>query len=123
MFVALDREALIRAVRRRQVTEALDAERSRTEALGERLEELVTELDGASFDARILGEMDPVEAELVRVAVVSDDAALYDGDDPERDPAAELKAYRESEVARVAQELESSRARQRAFESYLELLG
>jgi len=119
----MDREALVRKVRRRQVTEALESERAREEALGDRLEELVTELDGSAFDERVFAEMDPGDVEAVRAAVAGDDASLYEEDEPEADAAEELRAYRESEAERLAQELESSRSRQRAFERYLELLG
>jgi hypothetical protein len=126
----VDREALTREVRRRQALEALEFERSRAEALRERLEEIVAELDGPGLDERIFAAMEPGEIEVVRPAVQTVDLELYEPEEPAADGGAEVAtaveehaAYQESEVERLSGEIESSLVRQRAFERYLQLLG
>jgi hypothetical protein len=122
----VDREAVTREVRRRQALEALEFERSRAEALRERLEALVAELDGPGLDERIFTSMEPGEIEVVRPAVQAVGAELFEPGEPAEDDGAEAveyAAYQESEIERLAGEIDSSTRRQRAFERYLELLG
>ena len=52
IVAAMDRQAIARAQRRRQATDALEFERARADALRERLETIVAELDGAAIDER-----------------------------------------------------------------------
>jgi hypothetical protein len=119
----VDREALTREVRRRQVLEALQFERSRADALRERLESLVAELDGPGLDERIFASMEPGEIEVVRPAVQAVDAELLEPAEDDGAEPGEVSAHQEWEIERLGGELDSSSCRQRAFERYLELLG
>lgn len=126
----MDREAIAREVRRRQVKETLDFEREREQTLREQIEIVITEADGKSVDAAAFALMSPEDVEIVStelnppgVEFEEDPAFFLDRDDlinlddePELDPHAE-------ELARLNAELEDCRRRQRAFEAYLEALG
>jgi len=115
----VEREAIARAERRRQALEALEFERSRAEALRERIDALSLELDGRAVDEAAYARLTPEDAAIVR-------EALGDPGPPEpeseEDGAAHLELL-EGEIARVQAELTASDARQRAFERFLDALG
>lgn len=121
----VDREAIAREQRRRQVLQALEFERDREAALVDQLHEIVAEAEGAHVDEAAFAKMDPDEVQLVRdvlgapADVAEDDEVFaFDdwdaGDDTESD---------EDEVARLEQEIEQGRSRQRAYTRYLDALG
>jgi hypothetical protein len=129
---AVDRDAHIRAARRRQALDALAAEQDREAMLVEQLEDIVAEADGARLDADAFAQMSPDDARLARTALGldgdadSDAEAEVDGDDfgfsfdledDEADPE-DLEA----EIARLQEVIESSRRVQAALERYLALL-
>jgi hypothetical protein len=128
----VDRDAHIRAARRRQALDALAAEQDREAMLVEQLEDIVAEADGARLDADAFAQMSPDDARLARTALGldgdadSDAEAEVDGDDfgfsldledDEADPE-DLEA----EIARLQEVIESSRRVQAALERYLALL-
>ena len=136
IVACVDRAATARAERRRQVTEALEEERGRAEALREQIDAIVLELEGPAIDETAFATMTPEDAEIVR-------ASLSDGptmepedreaewteimggfDDPGgwRDVRVE-REEQESEITRLEQEIAGSERRQEAFERYLEALG
>jgi hypothetical protein len=121
---AVDREAIARRQRRRQVAEALDEERGREAALVERLEEIVVEGEGARIDEQIFEQMQPDDVALVREVLEAtsffgedDDPELqgFDAEDHEQDDLDE-------EISRLEGEIADSRRKQLAFERYLEAL-
>lgn len=127
----MDRRAIARSQRRRQALEALELERARENALRERLESIVTELEGPDLDEEIFASLSPEQVEAVRPALqaaetlppldlegVEEEWMLADAGYAARDPALD-----EAEIARLEGELSASAARQRAFERYLEALG
>jgi hypothetical protein len=129
---AVDRDAHVRAARRRQALDALAAEQDREAMLVEQLEDIVAEADGARLDADAFAQMSPDDARLARTALGldgdadSDPEAEVDGDDfgfsldledDEADPE-DLEA----EIARLQEVIESSRRVQAALERYLALL-
>jgi hypothetical protein len=123
----VDRQAIVRAQRRRQATDALEFERARAEALRDQLETIVVELDGTATDEAIFAAMDPEQAAVVRTELygeepepLGDEWALpaEEEADPVLDPA-----EREAEIVRLQAEIEGSIRRQQAFEAYLEALG
>jgi hypothetical protein len=123
----VDRQAIVRAQRRRQAADALEFERARADALREQLETIVAELDGPALDEAILAAMAPEQAAVVRVELygeepepLGDDWALpaEEETDPVLDPAEQ-----EAEIVRLQDEIEGSIRRQRAFETYLDALG
>ena len=130
----MDREELGRAGRRRQALAALEFERSRAEALQERLEAIATELDGPTIDAAVFAAMRPEEVEIVRPELQPAEPEpfeeLEESEDPDGGEATEgesplesARALQEEELARLLRELAASAERQRAFASYVELLG
>jgi hypothetical protein len=129
---AVDRDAHVRAARRRQALDALAVEQDRETMLVEQLEDIVAEADGARLDADAFAQMSPDDARLARTALGldgdadSDAEAEVDGDDfgfsfdledDEADPE-DLEA----EIARLQEVIESSRRVQAALERYLALL-
>jgi hypothetical protein len=121
----VDREAIARNQRRRQIEEALDDERGREAALAERLEEIVAEEEGPRIDERTFARMQPDDVALVRDAL---ETPMLFGED-EGDPdflAVEDKALDpagvEDEIARLQKEVAESRRRQLAYRRYLEAL-
>jgi hypothetical protein len=121
----VDREAIARSRRRRQVEEALDDERGREAALAERLEEVVAEEEGPRIDERVFARMDPGDAELVRDVLA--EPPLFDED--EDDPGffavegEELEhAGVDDEIARLQDEVADSQRKQLAYRRYLEAL-
>ena len=130
----MDREQLGRAGRRRQALAALEFERSRAEALQERLEAIATELDGPTIDAAVFAAMRPEEVEIVRPELqpaeleppepLEELEQLDDGEAAEEGSQLEsARADQEEELERLLRELSASAERQRAFASYVELLG
>jgi hypothetical protein len=123
----VDRQAIARAMRRQQALEALEFERARADALRERLESIVAELEGPSLDESIFEAMDPADVDVVRPvlqapeleAPAEEDWTALDDSAAEVEPA----SLEEEEIARLEGELASSRQRQRAFERYLDALG
>jgi len=126
----VDREAIAREVRRRQVQETLEFERDREQTLKEQVEIVITEVEGKTVDEAVFARMSPEDVEIVRAELSPpgieaeedptffferDDLINLD-DDEEIDPHAE-------ELARLNAELDDCRRRQRAFEAYLEALG
>jgi len=126
----VDREAIAREVRRRQVQETLDFEREREQTLKEQVEIVITEADGKSVDEAAFARMSPEDVEIVNgelnppgIEAEDDPSFFFERDDlinlddeEDVDPHAE-------ELARLNDELEDCRRRQRAFEAYLEALG
>jgi hypothetical protein len=128
----VDRAAIARAVRRRQAQEALDFERDREKTLEEQIELVIGEAEGRKIDAGVFAQMSPEDVEIVREEL--DPTPHADTDDEgggffERDDLSdgftfgEASDPSEEELKRLAEELESCRRRQRAFEAYLAALG
>jgi hypothetical protein len=125
MVARVDRDVIARAQRRRQALEALEFERERADALLEQLEALVTELEAPRIDEAIFARMAPEDVEVVR-------GTLQPGEPKgpeeewlpiEEEPLEPDPAEREAEIARLEEEIASSRRRQQAFERYIEALG
>jgi hypothetical protein len=121
----MDRLAIVRAQRRRQATEALEFERAREEALRDRLESIVAELDGPALDEAAFAAMAPEQAAFVRAELYGEEPeplgeewALPLEDDPEADPLVDPTGQ-EAEIARLEEEIAGSLRRQQAFEAYL----
>jgi hypothetical protein len=128
----VDRDAIARGERRRQALEALEFERARADALRERLEAVVAELDGAAIDETAFARMTPDDVAVVRAALQPDmpepEAYLDETDEAGEmedaaDAGAEHAAWLESEIERLEGELAASARRQQAFERYLDALG
>ena len=127
IFGRMDRDALVRAARRRRATEALEFERDREAMLLSELEDTLAEIEGPRLDADLFAQMSPDETALVRAAL---------GDEPPVEPepeftlefevepesAADREEYARDEAARLETELSVSRRRQSAIQRYLELL-
>ena len=114
----VDRDALVRSVRRRQALDALAFERDRAVLLAEQLEETVASLEGARVDAAVYAQLGPDDLELVR-------AALRDDDDDEsafEDDDGAAAEEGEEEILRLQGELDMSGRLQAALERYLEVL-
>jgi hypothetical protein len=122
----MDRQAIVRAQRRRQATDALEFERARAEALREQLETIVAELDGTAIDEAIFAAMPPEQAAVVRTELYGEEPEPL-GEDwalPVEDEVDPLDpAEREAEIARLQDEIAGSLRRQQAFEAYLDALG
>jgi hypothetical protein len=124
----MDREAIARGARRRQMQEALDFERDRAQAIQDQIALTVSEMDGPQVDAAAFAAMSPedveiVQAELNPLPYEPEDGPEYferdnliDFDEDPGDPHAE-------ELARLNEELANSRRRQEAFQAYLDALG
>jgi hypothetical protein len=135
----VDRDAHVRASRRRQAVDALRVEQDREAMLVEQLEDVLAEADGARLDEDLFAEMSPDEAELARTALGLDVDAEPDAE-PEEDEegdfgfsldledgeaewaVAEEPDDLEAEIARLQDVIESSRRVQGALERYLALL-
>jgi hypothetical protein len=121
----VDRDVIAREQRRRQALEALEFERERAAALLEQLETLVTELEAPRIDEATFARMAPEDVEVVRSTLdpaepegPEEEWLRIDEESWEPDPA-----EREAEIARLEEEIASSRRRQEAFEHYIEALG
>ena len=122
----MDRDAIARSQRRRQVEEARAEEQSRELALAEQLEEVVTEREGARVDGEAFARMTPEDVVLVQ-KVLETPVFLEDADetgdgeaDTDLDPDVDEEA--ESEIARLQSEIAKSRRRQLAYQRYVEAL-
>jgi hypothetical protein len=123
----VDRAAIAREGRRAQALEALGFEREREQAIDAQLREVVLEAEGPDVDALAFGRMTAEDATLVREAL-----GTVDGDVPDDEPFLEDffaalddvddDAGPETEIERLARELERCRAVQHALERYLEAL-
>ena len=128
----MDREAIARAQRRQQASEALDFERERAAGLQEQIDSLVVELEGSRVDEEAFGAMSPEDAELARSLLApaeeladeaDEDEWLIFGDDaPDAEEEADPRAEAEEEIVRLEGEIAQSRRRQEALERYLEAL-
>jgi hypothetical protein len=137
----VDREALVRASRRRLALDALAFEQDREAVLLGELEDLVAELEGARLDVDLFAQMSPAQAELVRAALGADAVSADDDEPPEadgeegsslvdRDAIDAGKPEADDiddddvadEILRLREALESSRRVQAALRAYLELL-
>jgi hypothetical protein len=121
----VDREAVAREVRRRQVTESLEFEREREKTIGEQIDLVIAEIEGPKVDASVFERMSAED-----VALMKEELSLPEserGDEFfERDDVIWLDEppdQRAEELARLNEELDDCRRRQRAFESYLAALG
>jgi hypothetical protein len=126
----MERAALARAGRRRQVVDALEFEREREAMLAEQLEDVLAEADGPALDATLLTRLSDEDAALVR-ATLGDVEPTYDpgegGEDGEDEEGEEREegdddAGVAEEAARLQGEIESSRLIQAALARYLALL-
>ena len=132
----VDRDGLVRNVRRREALDALVFERDREVMLEQQLDDTVAEIESQRVDAGLYAQMSPEDAGLVRAALGQDldgepgeeadpnddgfELSLgFDGDEAE---LGETVDDVEEEIARLQAELESSRRVQAALERYLELL-
>jgi hypothetical protein len=136
MSASLDRDAHVRAARRRQAVDALAFEQDREAMLVGQLEDVLAEVEGARLDADLFAQMSPDDAGLVRAALGQNVNADPDEAEPEDDDfgfpvdfdAGEAETNEteqddvEEEIARLQAELGSSRRVQAALERYLELL-
>jgi hypothetical protein len=124
----MDRLAIVRAERRRQAAEELEAERDRANALRDEIARLVVDLEGPRFDEETFARLAPEEVDLIRPAlqggpaIEGTDAEWLDSDEPWRDEEAE-RAEVEAEIVRLEEEIAVSNRRQQAFERYLAALG
>ncbi len=121
--VSVDRDAIARSQRRRQVEEARAEEQRREPALAERLEEIVTEREGARVDAETFARMEPEDVALVREALEA--PSFFEEEDEGDEPGAAenaAEAEAEAEIARLQAEIVESRRRQLAYTRYLEAL-
>lgn len=134
----MDRDAQVRATRRRQALDALAFERDRAALLTEQLEEMVASIEGARVDADLEAQLSPDDALLVRAALHLDNLDdVQDSEDEERDEdegddgsekgeadeeEADLYGEEEEEIVRLRGELDRSGRLQAALERYLDLL-
>lgn len=115
----MDRDAIARARRRREFEEALEEERAREAALRDQIELVVAEEEGARIDRELLELLEPDEAALLADLFT----ASAGGDEDEDDLEWEAETEPEDEAARLLEEVEQSRVRQRALEHAAQLLG
>jgi hypothetical protein len=123
----VDRDAIARAQRRRQIEEALEEEHARESALAQRVEEVVVEEAGSRVDEQAFARMEPEDVELLRE--VLGDVPAYDEETGEEghDYFSDESADRDDggvdeEIARLQDEIAASQRRQLAFRRYLEAL-
>jgi hypothetical protein len=122
----VDREAIARRQRRRQVAEALDEEREREAALVARVEEVVVETDGPAIDEQVLPQLEPDDAAVVRELL--QEHSPFDDDEGEdleflsEDGDAFEEDGVDEELARLEGEIADSQRRQLAYQRYLEAL-
>jgi len=124
----VDREQIAREVRRRQVEESLTFEQEREQTLQEQVELVVAEAEGPKIDAAVFERMSAADAEIVRADLTppgfheerSGKGYLERDDVIFLDDVPDLQS---EELARLNEELEDCRRRQRAFQAYLDALG
>jgi hypothetical protein len=124
----VDRDAIARAVRRRQAQETLDFEREREQTLTEQVELVIGEAESSRIDAAAFERMSPEHVEIVKAEF---NPPTYDDDESpgffERDDFFDLDDFEEvdahaEELARLNTELEDCRRRQQAFAAYIAAL-
>jgi hypothetical protein len=121
----VDREAIARGQRRRQIEEAIEEERERQAALLEQLEEVVTEAYGGRVDEHAFAQMEPEDVALVRVVLEGEpsvDEEENEADFLSFDEDGLAQAEVEEEVKRLHAEIDESQRRHLAYERYLEAL-
>lgn len=118
----MDRDAIARGQRRRQVEEARAEEQGRELVLSERLEEVVTEQEGARVDAEAFVRMEPEDVALVRELLEIPSFPEDDEDAGEYDTGEDAEAEAEAEIARLQSEIAESRRRQLAYQRYVDAL-
>ena len=140
---AVDRVAIARAERRRQVTEELEFERDRAAQLLEQLEGIILELEGAAVDEQVFAKMSPERRRAhprgasgrpggttrgLRRGMARpggrgrlDTELEEDVVDPEQ-WTIEQRQENEAEIVRLGEEIATSNRRQEALERYLDLL-
>ena len=124
IVLVVDREAVARNRRRRQVDEALEEERGREEALTNQLEEVVADEDGGRIDELAFARMEAEDVVLVR-EVLEPPSVFDEGEDDPDGFALEDDALDENgdeEIERLRAEIADSRRRQLAYRRYLEAL-
>jgi hypothetical protein len=125
--LAVDRDAMTRNQRRRQVEEALDDERGREAALAEQLESVVAETEGPRIDERVFERLDAEDVALLREALQPTSPVDEEEDEPVAD-AIDVETEgsdtggAESEIARLEGEIADSQRRQLAYGRYLDAL-
>jgi hypothetical protein len=138
-----NRDAHLRAGRRRQAQDALAFEQDRESMLVGELEDVLAEAEGPGLDAGLFAQMSLEEAELVRTALGQDAGSEAAEEPDEDDDFAWSREHGygagtgetdedsdedtaedtvEEEVVRLQAEIDSSRRVQAALETYLELL-
>lgn len=119
----MEREAVVRAVRRRQVAEALEEEREREAVLSGQLENVIAEADGPRLDEQVFSQMDPADAELVRETLDGSTPDDFEADfELELDPMEDDATTLETEIDRLTGEIALARRRIHALERYLEVV-
>jgi hypothetical protein len=128
----VDREAIARAHRRRQASDALGFEREREATLQEQVGDLIAELEGAGVDEAVFAQIPAEDAALVRSLLLPPEEAEAEMDEEERrqmygdespeDEEPDPREWTEEEIARLEEEIAESRRRQQALERYLEAL-
>jgi hypothetical protein len=121
----VDREAMARRQRRRQIEEALADERGREAVLAAQLEEVVAESDGPGVDAQVFERLDPDDVAVVREVLEIPVADEYDPEEDEEPFVFEIGGDEDGsddELARLQDEIAGSRRRQQALQRYLDAL-
>jgi hypothetical protein len=121
----VDRDAHVRAARRRQALDALEFERDREEMLAVELEDTLAGVDGQRVDAGVFAQMSSEDVRLVRTALGDDAAVAEHVNRDDLEPLVESDTVNrelEEEIARLEGELASSRRVQAALGRYLEVL-
>jgi hypothetical protein len=125
----VEREAIAREARRRQVQDALEFELQRQQAIEDQIAIAIGDVDGPEIDAAVFEKMSPEDAEIVRTEL---NPLPFDADEGpeyiERDDLIDLDehdplAAHAEELARLNDELTQSRRRQEAFKAYIAALG
>ncbi len=131
----MDRIAIARAERRRQMAEELELEQDRAAALHDEIVRIVLELEATGVDEAVFAQMPPEDVDLVRAAPADgsgaegedgvwsdagDDVFGAEGDD--EPSAAELREEQEAEIRRLREEIAASTRRQEALQRYLDTL-
>jgi hypothetical protein len=130
ILCVVDRDAIARARRRDEALEALEFEQERERALHDQIGATVHEAERDRIDRDAFSRMAAGDAELVREILGGDEPAEESEADADweellADVAAEAPEDDEpslDEIERLRGEIESSRARQRALERFVEAL-
>jgi hypothetical protein len=118
----VDRDAHVRAARRRQAQDALEFERDRADMLATELEDVLVAADGRRVDADVFAQMSAEDVQLVRAAIGNDAAVMERVNRDDLEPLVDSDAVSrelEEEISRLESELASSRRIQGALERYL----